>query len=123
MSLRNKVILSGRTGKDVEFFNFDNGQKAALSLATTDNYTNANGEKVEETQWHNLVAYGKLADIFQKYVKKGQEITIEGKLTYREYEDKDGKKRSQTEIRVEELLMHGGNKKDDSSPEPAAPTE
>lgn len=116
MSLRNKVILSGRTGKDVEFFNFDNGQKAALSLATTDNYTNANGEKVEETQWHNLVAYGKLADIFQKYVKKGQEITIEGKLTYREYEDKDGKKRSQTEIRVEELLMHGGNKKEDSEP-------
>lgn len=108
MSLRNKVTLIGYTGKEVEIINFENGsQKASVSLATNDHYTNAKGEKVEETQWHNLVAYGKTAEIFQKYVAKGREIAIEGKLTYRSYEDKDGTKKYITEIRVDELLMLG----------------
>lgn len=77
MSLRNKVTLIGRTGKDVETVKFENGKIAKVSLATSDHYTNALGEKVEETQWHNLVANGKLADIMEKYVEKGKEIAME----------------------------------------------
>ena len=107
MSLRNKVTLIGRTGKDVEIVKFENGKLAKVSLATTDYYTNALGEKVEETQWHNLVAFGKTAEIMQKYVQKGKEIAVEGKLTYRTYDDKDGQKRYITEIRVEEILLLG----------------
>ncbi|MDQ8140971.1 single-stranded DNA-binding protein [Chryseobacterium sp. CFS15] len=109
MSLRNKVTLIGFTGKEVEIVNFENGgMKASVSLATNDHYTNAKGEKVEETQWHSLVAFGKTAEIFQKYVQKGKEIAIEGKLTYRSYDDKDGVKKYITEIRVDELLLLGG---------------
>jgi single-strand DNA-binding protein len=107
MSLRNKVTLIGHTGKEVEIVNFEKGMKATVSLATNDYYTNSLGEKVEETQWHNLVAFGKTAEIFQKYVQKGKEIAIEGKLTYRTYDDKDGQKRYITEVRVEELLLLG----------------
>ena len=105
MSLRNKVTLIGRTGKEVEIVKFENGKLAKVSLATTDYYTNALGEKVEETQWHNLVANGKLADIMEKYVEKGKEIAVEGKIVYRTYDDKDGVKRYTTDIRVEELVM------------------
>lgn len=107
MSLRNKVTLIGRTGKDVEIVKFENGKIAKVSLATTDHYTNGLGEKVEETQWHNLVVNGKLADIMEKYVEKGKEIAVEGKIIYRNYDDKDGVKRYITEIRVEELLLLG----------------
>lgn len=101
------MILIGRTGKDVEVVNFEKGMLAKVSLATSDFYTNANGEKIEETQWHNLVAYGKNAEIMQKYVEKGKEIGIEGKLVYRSYDAADGQKRYITEIRVEELLLLG----------------
>ena len=107
MSLRNKVTLIGRTGKEVEIVKFENGKLAKVSLATTDYYTNSLGEKVEETQWHNLVANGKLADIMEKYVEKGKEIAVEGKIVYRTYDDKDGVKRYTTDIRVEELVMVG----------------
>src|SRR5690606_28810292 len=107
MSLRNRVTLIGHTGKEVEVFNFENGgMKASVTLATNDFYTNAKGEKVEETQWHTLVAFGKTAEIMQKYVQKGKEIAVEGKLTYRSYE-KDGQKMYITEIRVEELVLLG----------------
>jgi single-strand DNA-binding protein len=108
MSLRNKVTLIGRTGKDVEIVKFENGKLAKVSLATTDHYTNALGEKVEETQWHSLSAGGKLADIMEKYVEKGKEIAVEGKVVYRTYDDKDGAKRYITEIRIEELVLLGG---------------
>ena len=107
MSLRNKVTLIGHIGKEVEIVNFEKGMKATVSLATNDYYTNSLGEKVEETQWHNLVAFGKTAEIMQKYVQKGKEIAVEGKLTYRTYDDKDGQKRYITEIRVEELVLLG----------------
>jgi len=107
MSIRNKVTLIGHTGKEVEITTLEKGVKASVTLATNDYYTNAQGEKVEETQWHNLIAYGKTAEIFQKYVSKGKEIAIEGKLTYRNYEDKNGVKRNITEIRVEELVLLG----------------
>jgi len=108
MSLRNKVTLIGRTGKEVEIVKFENGQIAKVSLATSDHYTNALGEKVEETQWHNLVANGKLAEIMEKYVEKGKEIAVEGKVIYRSYDDKEGVKRYITEIRVEEIVLLGG---------------
>ena len=107
MSLRNKVTLIGHTGKEVEIVNFEKGKLAKVSLATNDYYTNSLGEKVEETQWHNLVFNGKLADIMEKYVQKGKEIAVEGKLVYRMYDDKDGQKRFFTEIRVEELVLLG----------------
>ena len=108
MSLRNKVTLIGRTGKEVEIVKFENGKLAKVSLATTDYYTNALGEKVEETQWHNLVCSGKVADIMEKYVEKGKEIAVEGKVIYRNFDDKDGVKRYITEIRVLEILLLGG---------------
>ena len=108
MSLRNKITLIGRTGKEIEIVNFENVMLAKVSLATTEHFTNSKGERVEETQWHNLVAFGKTAEIFQKYVEKGKEIAVEGKITYRNYEDKEGKKHYITEIRVEELLLFGG---------------
>ena len=78
-----------------------------LYVVTSDFYTNAAGEKVEETQWHNLIANGKLADIMEKYLAKGKEIAVEGKIQYRTYDDKDGIKRYSTEIRVEELVLLG----------------
>ena len=108
MSLRNKVTLIGRTGKEVETVNFENGTIAKVSLATSEHYTNNKGEKVEETQWHNLVAFGKTAEIMKNYVDKGKEIAVEGKIVYRNYDDKDGQKRYITEIRVEELVLLGG---------------
>ncbi|MGS0748366.1 single-stranded DNA-binding protein [Halpernia sp. GG3] len=107
MSLRNKVSLIGHTGKEVEIINFEKGKLAKVTLATNDYYTNAAGEKVEETQWHNLVVNGKLADIMEKYVTKGKEIAVEGKIQYRTYDDKDGIKRYSTEIRVDELVLLG----------------
>lgn len=107
MSLRNKVTLIGRTGKDVEIVQFENGKLAKVSLATSDYYTNAMGEKVEETQWHNLVCNGKIADLMEKYVEKGKEIAVEGKIVYRNYDDKEGQKRYITEVRVDQLVLLG----------------
>lgn len=108
MSLRNKVILIGHTGKDVEVVTLENGSlKASVTLATNDYYTNAQGEKVEETQWHNLVAFGKTAEIMQKYVTKGKEVAIEGKLIHRTYDGQDGQKRYITEVRLDELVLLG----------------
>lgn len=107
MSLRNKITLIGRTGKEVEIVQFENGKLAKVSLATSDYYTNAMGEKVEETQWHNLVCNGKLADLMEKYVEKGKEIAVEGKIVYRNYDDKEGQKRYITEVRVDQLVLLG----------------
>ena len=108
MSIRNRVTLIGRTGKEVEIVNLENGNIISkVTLATSEYYTNSQGEKVEETQWHNLVAYGKAAELMQKYVEKGKEIAIEGKIMYKSYEGTDGLKRHVTEIRVEEMLFLG----------------
>ena len=107
-TLRNKVQLIGHVGNDPEIKTFDGGKKLAkLSIATNESYKNDKGEKVEETQWHNLVAWGKTADIIEKYVVKGKEIAIEGKLTHKSYEDKNGEKRYVTEVVIDELLMLG----------------
>lgn len=104
-SLKNSVQLIGRLGNDPEIKTFESGKKmASISLATNETYTNNKGEKVEDTQWHNLVAWGKKADIAEKYLKKGSEIAIEGKLINRSYE-KDGVKKYITEISLNEILM------------------
>ncbi len=109
--MRNKVTLIGNIGQNPEMKELTGGNKVAkFSLATNETYKNKAGEKVEDTQWHNLVAWGKTAEIIEKYVKKGSEIAIEGKLMNRNYTDKDGIKRYVTEIQVNELVMLGGKK-------------
>lgn len=110
-TLRNKVQLIGHVGNDPEIKTFDGGKKLAnFTLATNESYKNDKGEKVEETQWHKLVAWGKTAEIIEKYVSKGKEIAIEGKLSHKSYEDKDGIKRYVTEIVATEILLLGSNK-------------
>jgi len=105
-TLRNSVHLIGNLGMDPEVKEVSNGSKLAkFSLATSENYKNKNGEKVEETQWHNLVIWGKLADVADKYLKKGNQIAVEGKLNNRQYDDKDGNRRYFTEIVVNDLVM------------------
>ena len=105
-NLRNKVILIGHLGNDPEIKNLESGSKVAnFSLATNDYYKDPQGERVENTQWHYLVAWNKTAEILEKYVKKGQEVAIEGKLTNRSYDDKEGNKRYVTEVVVNELVL------------------
>jgi single-strand DNA-binding protein len=107
-SLRNRVYLIGRLGQDPEVKNLDGGKTLAkLSIATTEVYKDVDGKKVEDTQWHNLVAWGPKAKIIEKNLKKGNEVAIEGKLIHRNYEDKDGKKKYVSEVVVDEFLMLG----------------
>ncbi|WP_282055515.1 single-stranded DNA-binding protein [Maribacter luteus] len=107
-ALRNKVQLIGNLGNDPEIVNLDGGSKLAkFSIATNETYKNAKGEKVTDTQWHNVVAWGKTAEIVENFLMKGNEVAVEGKLTHRSYETKDGEKRYITEIRCNELLMLG----------------
>ena len=107
-NLKNKVQLIGHLGMKPEVKNLEGGKTLArFSVATNDNYYNNKGEKVEDTQWHNLIAWGKTAEIAEKYLKKGSEVAIEGKLTSRSYDDKDGQKKYVTEVVVHEILMLG----------------
>ena len=107
-AMKNKVQLIGRLGADVELKTINGGKAMAkFSLATNESYKNAKGEKVDETYWHNLVAFGKTAEIIHKYTRKGSEIGIEGKLVSRSYEDKDGQKKYVTEVQVNEVLLMG----------------
>ena len=107
-NLRNKVQLIGRLGQAPEVKHLDSGKTVAnFSLATNYKYKNDQGELVENTDWHNLVAWGKTAEIIEKYVKKGSEIGIEGRLTTRSWDDKEGNKRYTTEVVVNELLLMG----------------
>lgn len=108
-NLRNTVQLIGRLGKDPEVKNFNEKKKASFSIATTDSYKNQKGEKVEDTQWHNVVIWGKLAGVAEKYLKKGNEVAVEGKLVHRIYET-NGEKRFYTEISVNDMVMLGGKK-------------
>lgn len=107
-ALRNKVQLIGHLGQDPEIVNLDSGSKLAkFSIATNESYRNAKGEKVEDTQWHNIVAWGKTAEIVESYLTKGREVAVEGKLIHRSYETKEGDKRYVTEVKCNELLMLG----------------
>lgn len=105
MTLRNSVHLIGRLGNDPQIRDFESGKKmASFSLATNENYTNNKGDKVEDTQWHNIIVWGKKVEVVENYLKKGSEIALEGKLLNRSYE-KDGVKKYVTEISLNEMLM------------------
>ncbi len=103
--LRNRVQLIGNLGMDPEVKDLDGGNKLAkFSVATSQSYTNNKGEKVKDTQWHNIIAWGKLAETAEKYLKKGSEVALEGKIVYRNYE-KDGQTRYITEIVLSDFMM------------------
>jgi len=105
-TLRNKVQLIGNLGNDPEIITLDSGKKLAkFSLATNEYYKDADGQKQTKTDWHNLVAWNKTAEIIENYVTKGKEIAIEGKLKNRSWDDKEGNKRYITEVVVSEVLM------------------
>lgn len=107
-TLRNKVQLIGNVGNEPEITNLESGKKVAkFSIATNESYKDSNGEKVTNTQWHNIVAWGKIAEIVEKYVGKGKEVALEGKLTSRSYETKEGEKRYVTEVVIDEILLLG----------------
>ncbi|MCX8480252.1 MAG: single-stranded DNA-binding protein [Chitinophagales bacterium] len=104
-SIRNKVLLIGNVGQDPEIKEMKSGKMARFSMATNEVYKNAQGEKQTETNWHNLVAWGRTAEIVEQYVKKGDELAIEGRLVSRNYEDKDGVKRYITEVVLNEVVL------------------
>jgi single-strand DNA-binding protein len=104
--LRNRVQLIGNLGMDPEVKKLENGRALTkFSLATSQNYQNAKGDKVQDTQWHNLIIWGKLGETAGKYLKKGSEIAAEGRIVYRTYETKEGQTKYITEIVVSDFLM------------------
>ena len=115
-TLKNSVHLIGNVGKEVEIINFETGnKKASFSLATSDYYTNNQGEKVKQTEWHNLIAWGKSAEIMAKILRKGDEVAIQGKLTSRSYTDKNDVTRYVTEIVVNEFIKLSKNDKNNAA--------
>lgn len=105
-TLVNKVQLIGRLGIDPEVRNLDNGSKMArIRIATNEGYRDAKGEKVENTQWHNVVAWGPTAEFAEKYLSKGRQVLVEGRLVNSEYTDKEGNKRYSTDVHVNEFLI------------------
>lgn len=107
-AMNNRVQLIGNVGNDPEIKNLDGGKKVAtISMATKEVYVDAKGERTENTQWHKVTAWGKTADIIEKYVCKGNKIAVEGKLSYKTYDDKNGVKQYVTEITVSELQLFG----------------
>ncbi len=107
-AIKNRVQLIGNLGQDPEIVNMENGGKLAkFSIATSETYKNAKGEKVEDTQWHNVVAWGKTAEIVENFLTKGKQVAVEGKLVHRSYETNEGEKRYITEVKCNELLMLG----------------
>ena len=107
-TLKNKVQLIGNVGNAPEVKTLDGGKKVAnFSMATNEFYKYSKGEKEQNTEWHNIVAWGKLAEIVEQFVGKGKEVAIEGKLTNRSYETKEGEKRYVTEVVASEILLLG----------------
>ena len=108
-TLRNKVQLIGNLGNNPEMITLESGKKIAkFSIATNESYKNSQGEKVTDTQWHNVVAWNKTAEIIERYLEKGTEVAIEGKLTSRSYETKEGEKKYITEVVCNEIVLLGG---------------
>ncbi len=103
----NKVILVGNVGKDPEIRRFENNIKASFSLATSETYTPKGGDKVTQTEWHNIVAWRRLAELAENYIRKGSQILIEGKLRYRSYDDRDGNKRYVVEVEADVIQLLG----------------
>lgn len=106
-ALKNKVVLIGNLGKDPEVKTIGKSKLVKFSIATNEKYRNGKGESVTDTQWHNLIAWGKTAEFAEKYLSKGREVAIEGKLVTSNYIDKNGIKRYNTEIQVSELMLLG----------------
>lgn len=105
-NLRNNVQLVGNIGKAPKIITTNTGKKMAVfSLATKEFFTDAKGERQTETQWHNMVAWGRQAEIVEQYFKPGQKITVEGRLVNRSYENKEGEKVSRTEVKIQKMLM------------------
>ncbi len=111
----NKVILVGNTGTDPEVRHLDNGTPVAkITFATTETWKDKSGQKQTSTEWHNIVFWRGLAEVVEKYVKKGDKLYIEGKIQYRSYDDKDGQKKYFTEIVADNMQMLGGKKESES---------
>ena len=106
-SLKNKVTLIGNLGSNPEVRDFDNNKLAKFSLATNEVYKDKDGKKVENTEWHSIVAWGGLATIAQNYLQKGKQVAVEGKICYKQY-DKDGQKHYYTEIQAHDIVLLGG---------------
>ena len=116
MSSVNKVILIGNVGKDPEVKELTNGRVANMAMATSERYKDKNGDRQENTEWHNIVMYGKLVDIVEKYVKKGDKLYIEGSITTRKWKDKEGNDRYTTEVKAFNMTMLGGTEKKSTQP-------
>jgi single-strand DNA-binding protein len=107
-ALKNRVQLIGNLGNAPEIKTIDGGKKlATFNIATSESYRNAKGEKVTDTQWHRVIAWGKVAEIAEKYLTKGKQVAVEGKLVNRNYNDKSGNKKYITEVQINELLLIG----------------
>lgn len=107
-SIRNQVQLIGNVGQAPQVTNLEDGKKLArFNVATNEHYRNAQGEKLTDTQWHQLVCWGKVAEIVESYVDKGKEIAVNGKLIHRQYNTAEGERRYVTEIEVKEILLLG----------------
>lgn len=107
-AFKNRVQLIGNLGGKPEIKKTENGKKLAkFNLATSENFRNSKGETIKETQWHRVVAWGKTADVAEKYLDKGKAVAIEGKLVSRSYNDKDGNKKYISEVQVNEMLLLG----------------
>ncbi|MGD0710608.1 MAG: single-stranded DNA-binding protein [Bacteroidales bacterium] len=120
----NKVILIGNLGKDPEVRSLENGTKvASFSLATTESYKNKEGQKVDQTEWHNIVMWRGLAEVAEKYLKKGGQIYLEGKIRSRSWDDKEGNKRYTTEIIADTFTMLGSKREEtpQATKEPETP--
>lgn len=118
----NKVILLGNVGAEPEFRALDGGKKVArIRVATTERYTDQQGNKQEQTEWHSVTLWGGLADVVDKYVHKGSQVYIEGKIRTREWTDKDNQKRYTTEIMANDMKLLGRPKDANDAPQAVAP--
>jgi single-strand DNA-binding protein len=116
-SLKNRVILIGNLGQNPEIRTTESGKKVThFTLATDDGYKNGDGQKINETTWHNIVAWNGLADLAGKYLAKGRKVAVEGRIVYRSFEDKNGVTKNVTEIVLNDMVFLGpqkGNGKDE----------
>ncbi len=118
------MILVGNLGKDPEVQYLESGTAVAkFSLATTESYTNKEGKKIDDTEWHNIVLWRGLAEVAEKYLKKGNSVYIEGKIKTRSWDDKEGNKKYMTEIVGDNLVMLGGKNTESEGSEPQAKSE
>jgi single-strand DNA-binding protein len=110
-SLKNRVILIGRLGQNPETKTIEPGKKVThFTLATDDSYKNADGQRISEATWHNIVAWNGLADVSDRFLKKGKQVAVEGRIVYRSYEDKKGVTKNITEIVLNDLVLLGSGK-------------